>query len=342
MLVHLDRTDHLYVIGLSNASDGAEILADLSYLDGVPPGVLTFDFTLMSAQLTQEARDVYLPGSFGYQPTRNLVEIVAAIGACAADRSVYPHYLDARLPDPSSRVGDFLVRMELDRLLESLGLAVSLGTPANTEFGTDDTTRQSLIPLAHISVSATGQPDFAQIRGIRNRIERVFNHALHDAPDFAARFTSVVDEAVDNAVEYGEGGFIGGLYYPRAGEVEITLVNRQGGFGGCTPAEELDALVKICEGNTHRTSGGGNGIAELSRLALSCFGTIALRNGSATIFFQPDGSITTTVDETGLPGPGAAITILLQLLPVDRQSSAETLKAYESVLRASLVAYRSR
>lgn len=342
MLIRLDRSNHLYMISLSNASDGAELLADLSYLEGAPPGTLSFDFTHMAAQLTQEERDAYLPGNFGYQPTRHLVEIVAAIGACAADRSAYPHRLEAQLPDTSSRVGDYLARMELPRVLTSIGLAVSHAGPANVEFGADDVTRQNLIPLAHIDITANGRPNFAHIRAIRNQVENVFSRALPAALPLAATFTSVVAEAVDNAVEYGRGGFIGGLYYPRAGEVEITLVNQLGGFGGSTPSGELDALVKVCEGSTRRSGGGGNGIAELSRLALACFGTLVFRNGSATLCLQPDGSITATVDETGLPTTGAAVTILLQLLPAYTQSASETQIAYETVLRASLAAYRNR
>ena len=34
----------------------------------------------------------------------------------------------------------------------------------------------------------------------------------------------MVSEAVDNQIDYGDGGLIGRLFYPRSGEVEITLL----------------------------------------------------------------------------------------------------------------------
>jgi hypothetical protein len=342
VLIELDEDERRYVIALNNASDGAEVLADLSYLEDAQPGALTFDFTHMAAPLTQESREDYLPGNFGYQPTRQLVEIVAAIDACTRDKGNGYHLIEAKLPDPGSRVGDFLVRMDLGPLLDQIGLAVTFAKPASRELGIDDATRQNLISLARIDVSFEGRPNFAQLRAIRSRVECVFSQALPQERELAESFTAVVDEAVDNAVEYGRGGIIGGLYYPRAGEVEISLVNRQGGFGGDTPAEELDALINACAGSTRRTVGGSNGIAELSRLALTCFGTLALRNGSATLCLQPDGSITATLDETGLPTPGAAVTVLLQLLPANAPAPTDTLASYESILWASLAAYRNR
>lgn len=342
VLIDFDQSDRRYVIALNNASDGAEVLADLSYLVDVRPGTLIFDFTHMAAPLTQETRDDSLPGNFGYQPTRQLVEIVAAIDSCIQDRR-YDHYLiEAMLPSTDSRVGDFLIRMDLHHILTQMDVAVSFANPANCELGIDDISRRNLISLAQIDVSTVGRPDFAQLRQIRTRVEKVFSRALPEEHNLAESFTVVVNEAVDNAVEYGRGGIIGGLYYPRAGEVEISLVNRQGGFGGRSPSEELDTLIKACEGGSRRTAGGSNGIAELSRLALACFGTLTLRNGSATLFLQPDGSISSTVDETGLPTSGGAVTILLQLLPANALAPTDTLAAYESVLWASLAAYRNR
>jgi hypothetical protein len=149
----------------------------------------------------------------------------------------------------------------------------------------------------------------------------------------------VVNEAVDNLIEYGRGGIIGGLYYPKVGEVEITLVNHQGGFGGSTPAEELDALISASEGKSSRPTGGANGIMALSRLTMICFGSLLLRNGNACLRLPPDGSVVATTSETGLPTPGASVTILLQLLPDGSVVRTEAMSDFELVLKNSLSNY---
>jgi hypothetical protein len=343
VLIQADTSSGCYRIALNNASDGLELMSDLSYLAGARSGTLTFDFTHMAAPLTQEVRDEYLPGKFGYQPTRQLVEVTACIGTCASQKHEHPHLLTALLPNSDSRVGSFLVRMELHLILSQMGLQVEFAGPANKEFGDDDSSRQNLIPLVQVNQLESGLPDFAQLGRIRSGIERVFSRALPNAYDLASSFTSIVQEAVDNLIEYGNGGIIGGLYYPHAGEVEISLANRCGGFGGTTPTEALEALIAACERNTRRATAGGNGIAELSRLANMCFGTLVLRNGPATLHFLPDGSIKATSDETGLSTPGATVTILLQLLPIVRSSPSdrtEIVKNFETVLRSSIALYR--
>ncbi|MBA2277303.1 MAG: hypothetical protein H0W06_06025 [Chloroflexia bacterium] len=340
MLIQADHFNGCYRIALNNASDGAEVVSDLSYLCGATPKTLTFDFTHMAAPLTQEDREDYLPGSFGYQPTRQLTEVVAAIDAYAALVPIPAHRLTALLPDRQSRVGAFLADMQLSAVLAHIGLVVTFAGPANLELGNDDTTRQNLIRLTSIILASDGSPNFAQLQQTRSRIENVFSLALPSNVDLASSFTSITFEAVDNAIEYGGGGIIGGLYYPRAGEVEISLVNRCGGFGGRTPADELETLISAWEGSSHRGRGGGNGIAELSRLTAACFGTLLLRNGSATLQLLPDGSLTASVDETGLPTPGAAVTILLQLLPTHAIGRTDALRSFESVLEASLVMYQ--
>jgi hypothetical protein len=186
-----------------------------------------------------------------------------------------------------------------------------------------------------------GAPEFKVLKQIRDRVQAVFAKALARESDLADRFTSVVSEAVDNLVAYGQGGIIGGLYYRRVGEVEITLSNRLGGFGGQTPAEQLEALLQACEKRT-REGRGGNGIPELSRLTLTCFGTLLVRNGNASIRFLPDGSVAATTDETGFSLPGASVTVLLQLLPDESVQRTEAMKAFEEVLARSLLGYRGQ
>jgi hypothetical protein len=132
---------------------------------------------------------------------------------------------------------------------------------------------------------------------------------------------------------------IGGLYYPKSGEVEVTLANRSGSFGGRTPEEELEALIEACEGNTQRKHGGGTGIANLSRLALMGFGTLLLRNGHATLKLLPDGSIIATQDDTGLPLPGVHATLLLQFIPTAWLSRTEDMRQFEDVLAQWLQTY---
>ena len=93
MLIECDRQKRQYRIALNNMSNGAELAADLSYLEGVPAGVLTFDFTHMAAGLTQETREAYLPGNFGFQPTISLLEIVSTIASFTERAAICPHHL---------------------------------------------------------------------------------------------------------------------------------------------------------------------------------------------------------------------------------------------------------
>ncbi len=337
MLLLLDSHGRRYEIALNNASCGHELVSDLSYLGGVPPGTLSFDFRHMAAPLTQETREEYLPGNFGYQPTLHLLELVSVIGDFVERRSERPHTLVARLPRKDSRVGRFLADFRLPQILEALGLELQFAEPSNVELGDDDPSRHNLIPMTIVHASG-GVPDFKVLKRIRDRVQTVFAKALAQSSDLAARFTMVVSEAVDNLVAYGQGGLIGGLYYRRVGEVEITLCNRCGGFGGDTPDEQLDALVAACEKRS-RLGRGGNGIPQLSELTLTCFGTLLLRNGNASVQFLPDGSVAATTDETGLSLPGASVTILLQLLPDDSVQRTHAMKAFEEVLARSLREY---
>ena len=337
MLVALDTRD--YRIAVNNATCGAELLSDFSYLSAAEPGRLTFDFTHVVAPLTQENREEYLPSTFGYQPTHHLLEVVSAISHFVEQRALCPHELAARLPSRSTRIGQFLHDMQLHEVLKLLGLRLEHGNPSTLEIGRDDPSRQNLVPLTPVRVTPSG-PDFKVLSAVRQRVQRVFQGALKHDGDLADSFTSIVNEAVDNAIEYGHGGIIAGLYYPRVGEVEIGLANRRGGFGGETPRGQLEALIGACEGTTTRSHGGGNGVAALSRLSMTCFGTLRLRNGHASLRLAPDGSIVGTTDDTALPTLGASVTLVLQLVPSSIVERTENVRAYERVLRDSLDRYR--
>ena len=339
MLIECNRATGTYIIALNNASNGAELVSDFSYLTGAPCGVLTFDLTHMAAGLTQEMRDEYLPGSFGFQPTISLLEIVSTLGSYVEQQTTpSPHSLVALLPNQRSRVGRFLIEMGIPPLLASMNISVSFANPANAEVGRDDTTRKNLIPLTLLHLSS-GTPNFTALEQVVNHVEHVFTEALPGASHLVGCFTTLVEEAIDNLLEYGDGGIIGGLYYPNSGEVEVTLVNRHGGFGGTTPEEELDALVVACEGKTQRKHAGGTGIAKLSRLTLACFGTLFLRNGNAALRLLPDGSMVATADTTGFSYPGAYITLLLQLLPTTLLTRTEEMRQFEAVLEPWLQTY---
>jgi hypothetical protein len=340
MLINLDTSGRRYDIALNNASSGGELISDLSYLDTVPPGTITLDFRHMAAALTQETREEYLPGSFGYQPTLHLLELVSVIAAFVDRTALAPHTVVACLPRKDSRVGRFLANFRLPEILAASGITLQFADPSNAELGNDDLSRHNLIPMTVVRLRR-GAPDFKVLKQIRDRVQAVFAKALARDSDLANRFTSVVSEAVDNLVAYGQGGIIGGLYYRRVGEVEITLSNRLSGFGGQAPAEQLEALLHACEKRT-REGRGGNGIPELSRLTLTCFGTLLLRNGNASIRFLPDGSVAATTEETGFSLPGASVTALLQLLPDESVQRTEPMKAFEEVLARSLLGYRGR
>ncbi|MGI8554549.1 MAG: hypothetical protein ACR2PL_27725 [Dehalococcoidia bacterium] len=334
MLVGIDRAARTYHVAINNGTSYAEIMADLSYLAAVPTGVLLFDFTHMTVPLTKARLEMHLPGNLGYQPTQLLIEVVAAIAWCVRNNERSQHRLIARLPNSNTRVGKFLTDMHLQSVLREMRLKVEYADPTVPEVGTDDA-RSNLIPLALLRI----EPESSLVRRvaeIRNQVERVFQEALASDHQQANRFTSIVSEAVDNMIEYGEGGIIGGLYYPRVGEVEITLVNESVGFGGETPDEQLEVLVGVCEGRTQRQVGGGYGFAALSDLALHCFGTLLLRNGNACVRLGPDASMVGTTEVTELPTLGASVTTLLQLSPSCSVERTEAMRAFDMVLNASL------
>jgi hypothetical protein len=341
MLTEINIEHRRYRVALTNYSNAAEVIADLSYLENLPAGELCFDFRHMTGALTQETREDFLPGSFGYQPTRQLAELAAVITELPTRQPPFSHRLTTLLPGRDSRVGRYLAGMRLGPLLRDAAVAVSTGQPANAEFGEDDTTRKNMIPLTRVTVSSAGCPDFQTVSDLRQNTEQVLRESLPSDHDLADRFTTIISEAVDNMVEYGKGGLVAGLYYPRAGEVEITLINRRGGFGGTTPGQQLEALVTACSQST-RPNGGGNGIRELSRLCLRCFGTLWLCSGAAALRFLPDGAITTDIETTGLEAAGASVTVLLQLLPSGSFAPNPTREAFEKVLRQALDSFSSR
>lgn len=178
----------------------------------------------------------------------------------------------------------------------------------------------NLIPLTDIVLHGE-QPDFNQLQNLRQGIEWVFSLALDQSKSMASRFASIVNEAVSNLIEYAHGGWVAGLYYPHVGEVEISLINRRGGFGGRTPQEQLERLLVVVEGATERPQGGGHGITALMDLAHRYLGTLRLSSGNASLYISPDDSITSVVDDTGIDIPGGRVTIVLQLLPIDSSPS---------------------
>jgi hypothetical protein len=335
MLVAIDEKSSEYTIAVNNATSASELLSDFSFLIGRDFGSVIFDLTHMAAPLTEEHREDYYPGGFGYQPTQHLIEVVSSISLVR--EQLGDHNLVGILPDAKSNVGKFLADMRLKEALDSIGVETAYAGPATTESGEDDFTRRNLIPLTNVTVSSD-TIDFGLIRSVRDRIEGVFAEAVGRDQRLANLFTQMVSEAVDNLVTYGRGGFIAGLYYPRAGEVEITLMNRHGGFGGSTACEQLEALIEACE--RRKTGGsGGNGLAELTTLTEIGFGTLLIRNGNAKLSLPPDGSVVGVTDETGIDVPGASVTILLQLTPADNVTRNPTMEAYEAAIRASLERY---
>jgi hypothetical protein len=124
MLVEIDEVLRRYIVALNNLSDEAELAADLSYLDGRPAGSVVFDFTHMALELTAETRPEYTPRAFGYQPTRPLLEMVAAVRDLAGMHSPLSHRVHAVIPSQETRVGQFLHRMDLVKVLQDASIAV--------------------------------------------------------------------------------------------------------------------------------------------------------------------------------------------------------------------------
>src|SRR5205809_458609 len=131
MLVEADTHARHYRIAINNATGAAELISDLSFLDDAPRGELVFDFTHMTASLTQEKREGYLPGGFGYQPMQQLVEVVAVIARYLDEAGLPPHQLVGLMPGTCSRVGRFLADMRLPALLGWLDLDVRTANPAS-------------------------------------------------------------------------------------------------------------------------------------------------------------------------------------------------------------------
>src|SRR5262249_16648045 len=247
---------------------------------------IIFDFTHLSGNLTSEKRFDYLPASFGFHPTDRLVEEVACISYFREQYILCPHQWHARLPSRATKIGAFLAHMHIGQVLRKMRFEIEEAKVPET--GHDDSSRKNLIPLTDITLHKE-QPDFNQLMSLRQQIEQTFNLALHGDASLANRFTSVVNEAVDNLIQYAHGGWVAGLYYPHVGEVEISLVNRCGGFGGTTPQEQLDKLLTVIEGATERPEGGGHGIPELLDLTHTYLGTLRLSNGNASLYISADG-----------------------------------------------------
>src|SRR5439155_16896535 len=111
----------------------------------------------------QENRDDYMPGSVGYQPTKQLVEVVAAIARYSEQEAVQTRRLVAMLPEESTKVGSFLRAMQLRTVLESFGVEIRLGSSKLREFGDDDA-RENIVPLTNIRLGPGGQPHFPTLR----------------------------------------------------------------------------------------------------------------------------------------------------------------------------------
>jgi len=302
----------------------------------------------MAAPLTQEMREEFTPGSMGYQPLRNLAEVVAELAAYTESTALFPHRIVAAVPDRRSAVGKFLHGIGLTSILDELNIEREGGIPASPEpaqYRDDD--RHNIVPFTSLIVGLDGRltpQSLKKFNGLHSRIENAFAVALSDYPGLAVQFATAVMEAVDNMVEYGDGGIIAGLYYPRVGEVELTLVNRRGGFGGATPDEQMHALLAACEGATRRTSGGGNGIRELMRLTIHFFGSLVLRSGAAIVYATPNGDLLGRFSHTGFPANAASVTTMLQLLPSDhgRHSGDRAVReAFAATLSARVTSYRN-
>jgi len=283
----------------------------------------------LSGNLTSEKRFDYLPGSFGFHPTDRLAEEVACISHFREQLILWPHRWRVRLPSRASKVGAFLSSMHVGQVLRRMGLEVE--ETRMSETGQDDVNRRTLIPLTDILLHG-GKPDFHQLKTLRQHIEQTFGLALNGNASLANQFASVVNEAVDNLIEYAHGGWVAGLYYPQVGEMEISLTNRGGGFGGQTPQQQLDRLLTVIEGSTERLHGGGHGIPALLDLAHQYLGTLRLSNGNASLYISADGSMTSVVDDTGIEIPGGRVTIVLQLLP-SHPSTSPTAQSMVDIVR---------
>ena len=329
MIIFPDHTSGRYIIAITNSTGWAELAADFTYLTDVTPGDIVFDFTHLSGNLTSEKRFDYLPASFGFHPTDRLAEEIACISYFREQSILCPHQWHARLPNRATKIGAFLAHMHIGRVLKKMGFEIEeMRVP---ETGQDDSSRQNLIPLTDI-ILQNEKPDFNQLTILRSQIEQTFSLALDGDEALANRFTSIVSEAVDNLIEYAHGGWVAGLYYPRVGEIEISLINRRGGFGGLTPQAQLDRLLTVIEGATERPEGGGHGIPQLTELTYRYLGTLRLSNGNASLYISPEGSMTSEIEDTGIAIPGGRVTIVLQLLPA-RPLPNLTARAMVTVVR---------
>lgn len=329
MLISPSYTNRYYIIAITNSTGWAELAADFTYLADFPAREILFDFTHLSGNLTSEKRFDYLPGSFGFHPTDRLAEEVVCLGYFREQLILSPHRWRARLPSRATKVGAFLSGMRLGRVLRKMGLEVE--ETKVSEIGQDDMSRRNLIPLTDILLYG-GQPDFHQRKTLRQHIEQTFGLALNGNESLANHFASIVNEAVDNLIEYAHGGWVAGLYYPQVGEMEISLINRRRGFGGQTPQQQLDRLLTVIEGATERPHGGGHGISALMDLAHRYLGTLRLSNGNASLYVSADSSMTSVVDDAGIEIPGGRVTIVLQLLP-SYPSTSPTAQSMVDIVR---------
>jgi hypothetical protein len=172
MLVMTDLETRYYLIAVNEVTSVAELIADLSYLDELPPGNLTLDFTYAAANVTQAIAAQHIPGHFGFHPLNHIIEQLSFIGRLAEMPLLASccHEISVTLPVSSSHLGRFFVHLGVSELLNQWGLKVDTRDIWEPKGARDDDSRCAIIPLTDIKTGYAGCPCDNHITQIRQRI----------------------------------------------------------------------------------------------------------------------------------------------------------------------------
>ncbi len=308
MLSTLHRNERQACLAINEFSSSAELLADLSYLDDLPPTHLTLDFSHHLPPLTRATASQHIPAHFGYQPVDRLVEQVGFAGQCSQLPQLTERVagLSIRLPGNSTVMGQLFEAWGLPTLLTDWGLPPERRDEAGPALEVAPAGRVILPPLTVIgpgdapTVAATVQESMTQVVGV--------------APSWG-RLVALI---LENALDLLGSGLLAGLWFPATGYLEFSLMQYRRLAQGDTPPDQQAWLTALLESEA---------FVQLYPALLTAYGALCLTNGTAWLALLTDGSHTAWTERSDLPLAvlsSPRLTVTLQLPPVDPHHWAAT------------------
>lgn len=303
MLISLPDNQHPARLALTELSNSAELIADLSYLADLSPVHLTLDFSHHRPPLTQARASQHIPAHFGYQPLDRLVEQVGFAGQCRH----LPHLaafiadISIQLPGPDTIMGQLFAAWGLPALLTNWGLPLEYVLDgAHAPAAPFSPAGRLILPTLTI-VEPEDAPTL--VAGIQT--------SLTQTVGADSSRVSLVSCLLENALDLLGGGLLAGLYFPATGYLEFSLMQYRSLAQGDTPPAQQAWLTALLESEA---------FARLHPALLAAYGSLCLVNGAASLALLTDGSFTAWTERSDLPLAALSsprLTVTLQLPPRD-------------------------